>query len=266
LERLIRESEGCYDDLVVEHDIPDVQDVRTVVEAAGGRFFERPPAASQEPHWPFVWGQAKHDWILRLDADEFPSEEMKKWLQDFRRAPEPPADVSGYTCIWPLWDGKRAVTKKWPAGRNFLFHKQRVRFFGMGEQIPIPDGSYKSLDMILNHQPRRKAYGLGNAMKQHPRGRSFIAHSLLGKPTDLACWRWESEAWPSHWERIRQHPLRTLCMMFTLDILKTLRNQWQAGEKFSPLVTLTGPVHYALICIEVWQLRRLQRHRKIAKK
>jgi hypothetical protein len=112
LERLLRESRDCYDELIVLHDIPDVQNVRSVVVAAGGRFFERPPAFLQEPHWPFAWAQATHDWILRLDADEFPSEKMKAWLREFRRAPEPLAEISGYTCIWPLWDGKQAITNR----------------------------------------------------------------------------------------------------------------------------------------------------------
>jgi hypothetical protein len=39
LEWLLRESRDCYDELVVLHDIPDVQNERSVVEAAGGRFF-----------------------------------------------------------------------------------------------------------------------------------------------------------------------------------------------------------------------------------
>ena len=85
LARLIRESAGCFDDLVVVHDGPDTTDVRTVVETAGGRFFERPHEFQQEPHWPFAWGQAKHDWILRFDADEFPSADMKTWLKSFKK-------------------------------------------------------------------------------------------------------------------------------------------------------------------------------------
>src|SRR4051812_32393021 len=116
LERLIREAQGSYDDLVVVHDGPDTANLRAIVEPAGGRFFERPREHQQEPHWPFAWGQAKHDWILRLDADEFPDTEMKQWLREFRRAPEPSAAISGYSCVWPLWDGKRPITKKWPGG------------------------------------------------------------------------------------------------------------------------------------------------------
>jgi len=258
LERLIRESRGCYDELLVLHDIPDVQNVRSVVEAANGRFFERPPSFLQEPHWPFLWAQAKCDWILRLDADEFPSEEMKKWLQEFRRAPEPPAEISGYTCIWPLWNGQRMVSKKWPAGRNFLFHKQRVRFLGMCEQVPIPDDNYKPLDFILHHQPKRKSYGVRNILvrKQSWRGTKFIAHCLLGKPTDLVCWRWENEDWPLHWEQIRQHPLQTSLKRVLRGFLLGIRDQWQTEGRFFPVAAMTGPLHQVLICFEYRRLKK----------
>lgn len=262
LERLISKSQGCYDELIVEHDIPDMQNVREAVETANGKFFERPPTPCQEPHWPFMWRQAKHDWILRLDADEFPSDEMKVWLREFGRAPEPPPEVSGYTCIWPLWDGKRAVTKRWPAGRLFLFNKQRVRFFGIGEQSPMPDGICPPLDLILCHQPYRKSYGLRNQLTRHPRGRLFIVHSLLGKPTGLNCWRWESQEWPLAWEQIRQKPLWTALKRTIKGIIFSLRDQWRAEGKVFPLITLSNPMHFFLISLEFRRLRRSQSTRR----
>jgi hypothetical protein len=258
LERLLRESQGCYDDLVVEHDIPHTQNICSRVEAIGGRFFGRPPSFLQEPHWPFLWAQAKHDWILRLDADEFPSGGMKKWLQEFRHAPEPPAEISGYTCIWPLWDGQRTVSKKWPNAHVFLFHKQRVRFFGMCEQGVIPDGGLKPLDLILHHQPNRKSYGLRNMLgrAQSRCGAKFIAQCLLGKPTDLACWRWESEAWPLHWEQIRQHPLQTALRRLVMETLRGLRSQWRLERRFFPIAAIGSPIYHALICLEFWRQQR----------
>jgi hypothetical protein len=261
LERLLRESRDCYDELVVLHDIPDVQNIREVVEAAGGRFFERPPAFLQEPHWPFAWGQAGHDWILRFDADEFPSGEMKAWLREFRRAPEPPEDISGFTCIWPLWDGQRAVSKKWPAGRIFLLHKQRVRFFGMCEQMPLPDGKYEPQPFILHHQPKRKSYGVQSMLVrgQARRGAEHIARCLLGKPTDLVCWRWESDVWPPHWEQIRRHPLRTTVKRTIKEILFSFRDQWRAEGRFYPVATFSNPMHSMVICLEFRRLRRLHR-------
>jgi len=258
LARLLKRSDGCYDDLVVVHDGPDTSGVRGVVEAAGGRFFERPREFQQEPHWPFAWEQARHDWILRLDADEFPSEEMKRWLQSFRRSADPGESISGYTCIWPLWNGKRPVSKRWPAGRNFLFHRQRVRFFGMVEQVPVADGTFEPLNLVLKHQPDRKSYGLKNVLirGQAYRWRERIANSLVGKPTDLACWRWESDAWPEHWEQIRRHPLRTAMERLVMETLRALRSQWRAERRFWFGAALNGPIHHALICLKCWQLKR----------
>ena len=259
LERLLQKAEGCYDDLVVVHDGPDETNMRAVVEAAGGRFFEEPRAFQQEPHWPFAWGQAANDWILKLDADEFPGEEMKVWLRQFRLAPEPAGGISGFTCIWPFWNGRRAISNKWPPGRILVFDRRQVRFFGMVEQAMVPDGVYQPLDLILHHQPKRKSYGLHNVLlrKQAYRWRKCIAQSLLGKPTDLPCWRWESEAWPSEWEQIRSHPWRTAVARLTMGTLRCLRDQWRAERKLTLEAAVNAPIHHALICLKFWRLRRL---------
>jgi hypothetical protein len=233
--------------------------VRAVVEAAGGRFFERPQEYHQEPHWPFARGEARYDWILRFDADEFPSEEMQVWLKQFRNGAEPAEAISGYTCIWPLWNKDHAVTKKWPAGRQFLFQKQRVRFFGMVEQAPIPDGRFSPLDLVLRHQPTgRASHNLHNLLvrKQAYRWRECIARSLLGKPTDLACWRWTNEAWPLEWEQIRRNPLKTAFKRLLKGTASGLWSQWRAEGKLFPFVALSGPLHHALICINFRKLLR----------
>ena len=158
LERLLRAATDCYDDLVVVHDGPvgGSPPIEELVTQLDGRFFVGPRSFQQEPHWPFAWAQAKHDWILRLDADEVPSIELKKWLHGFRNGPEPDVMVSGYTCVWPLWDGRQIITKRWPAGRIFLFHKERVRFFGMVEQVPVADGRWDIVPLILEHRPRAR--------------------------------------------------------------------------------------------------------------
>jgi Glycosyl transferase family 2 len=257
LERLLQKSQGCYDELIVIHDGPDTFGVRVSAEQFHGRFFEQPRAFQQERHLPFAFAQATHDWILHFDADELPSDELKDWLVRFRTQRDPGLGVPGYTCIWPLWNGKKAVSKKtW--GRIFLFNRSMVRFFGMAEQAMIPDGKFEPLDMVLHHQPRRKSYGFYNVLirKQAYRWRAVIAQSLLGKPTDLPCWRWESEQWPEEWEVIRRRPFRTALSRLVLGTYRALRSNWRADRRFYPLIALNGPVHHALICLKFWQVRR----------
>jgi hypothetical protein len=258
LERLLRHTAELCDEILVVHDGPDFSGIRSLVEQFGGRFFERPRAYQQEPHWAFAWEQAANNWILRLDADEFPGESLKAWLHNFKNAPEPDSSVSGYTCNWPLWNGNRAISRNWPTGRIFLFRKDRVRFFGMVEQVPVPDGKYESLDLVLQHQPVRKSYGFRNLVfrKQAYRWRERIATSLLRMPSDLACWRWEDRPWPPIWEEIRRQPLRTAILKLTMETFRGLRSQWRTDRRFYFKAAVCAPIHHALIGVKLWQLRR----------
>ena len=269
LGRLLQKAGDCFDDLVVVHDGSDATNVRSLVDATGGRFYVRSREHQQEPHWPFAWEQAAHDWILRLDADEFPGDEMKQWLCRFRQAVEPNESVSGYTCIWPIWNGIRAVTERWPAGRIFLFNRRRVRFFGIAEQTPIPDVRYEALPLILNHQPLRRSHGLRNILfrKQAYAWRSLIGRGLLGKPTDLPCWRWNSEIWPERWEEVRRNPVRIAFSRLLLESLRTFRDQWKNERRILFTTGLNGPFHHAIFCIQYWWLRqskKAERSEKLA--
>ncbi len=265
LQRLLECSRGCYGDLVVAHDGPDDDGVRALVESYGGRFFERPRRFQQEPHWPFLWGEARYDWVLRWDADEFPSEDLSAWLRHFRTQPEPAAEVSGYTCIWPLWDGKRARTTRWPR-RISLIDRRNVRYFGMADQPPIPDGGFVPLDLVLHHQPTRKAYGVRYTVWR-PKVRRWheeIARSLLGRPTDLPCWRWEDPNWPAKWEEIRQRPIATALWRLIASPLGNAREMLQCGELPRPSLLTTFPLQHLLTCLAYHRLtspaRRAAQH------
>jgi hypothetical protein len=260
LQRLLTHAESCYADLVVAHDGLDDTGVRGLVESYGGRFFERPRRHQQEPHWPFLWRRAAHDWVLRWDADEFPSGELKEWLQAFRRLPELPADISGYTCIWPLWDGRRARTSRWPR-RVMLVHRQRIRYFGVPDQGPIPDGRFEPLELVLHHQPKSKSYGIRYTLTR-PKVRRWhveIARSLLGKPTDLSCWRWKDHAWPRKWEEIRRRPLLTGLKRLVLSPIGNAREMVQHGELPRPSILTTFPLQHLMTCVAYYRLRAQQR-------
>ena len=261
LKRMLERAQGCYDDLVVVHDGPDTTNVRAVVEAAGGQFFERPREYQQEPHWPFAWGAAKHDWILRLDADEAPSPGLCGWLKSFRAAPESSADISGFTCIWPLWDGKKQVTSRWPNERNFLLHRERVRFIGMPEQMPEADGRWKHVPQILEHQPVRRSYGLRYVLlrRQSARWRECIARALLfDTPMKLAQWRWENRPWPGAWARIQERPMRTAFVRLLWQFPGALRKQWRIEGHPRPFAVATPGLIHFLVCFKFMRLRRQQ--------
>jgi hypothetical protein len=303
LERLLRESAGCYDDLVVVHDgtesnaeskvgtpadinekppaidyfrfapsstlpegysnpsgPPELGSVCELTEQHGGRYFEGPRFFQQEPHWPFAWQQARYDWILRLDADEVPSTELRKWLRSFRGGPEPDKSISGYSCVWPLWNGNRAVSMTYPRGRIFLFDRQRVRFFGMVEQVPVPDSRWEPLSLRLAHCPARRSYGFANLLlrRRAYRWRRLIAESLLGKPTNLPRWRWTDEKWPPIWEDVRRRPLQTGLYRLCIWPIFIACDMWRADRWIVPSAVLSGGVHHCLIAVDHWWLKHFK--------
>ena len=294
LERLLQNAEGCYDDLVVVHDgreegegswchgLPDSAlaidwaeispsvplpemfqrnqtpempgSLREYVRIKGGRFFEHPRVGSLEGQSPFAWWAAKHDWILRLDADEFPSRELKIWVEQFRTQNEMPDDISGFTCIWPLWDGRCARTSRWPNSRIFLFNRRRVQFFGIVEQVPIPVGRYIPLPLTLHHQPRRKSHGLGNILfrRQAYRWRSVIAASLSGSVRSLPRWNYSSDQWPAVWEKIRKQPLKEAFCHLVFISLWEAKALWRNEGIMNLSMVLGSGIHHFLFCLQVF--------------
>ena len=257
LSRLLANSIGCYDELLIIHDGPDFEDVRGLVTQSGGRFIEGPRAFSQEPHIPFAIGEATNDWILRFDSDEFPSSELAEWLIKFRKGAEPASDVSGYFCIWPAWNGRREITQHWPNKRLFLFHRQRVKLIGLCENGPEPDFRVTKLRLKLCHQPNRPTHGLRNIFGKDrtAQARMNLVHALLGSPLDHPRWRYESEQWPSKWQQVKARPISTgLRRLFIWPPRQALA-MFLAGDLPRPSVFAHAGIFHATLCLQFWRER-----------
>lgn len=321
LERLLKNSAGCYDDLVVVHDGVEgesqesgigSQDLETAYEEGwkspeelslrepdappiglsrdyaelkadapiptgyrfvtgkpkpgsihelvnqyGGRFYEGPRCFQQEPHWPFAWWAAKHDWILRLDADEFPSSEMRDWLEHFRSQGSK-LTISGYLGIWPLWDGNH----EWWVGRRpsrlYLFDKKNVSFFGMAENNPVSDQVLQEVEVLLHHQPIRKSYGVANLLlrQQAYRWRRIIASSLLASPQKLPHWDLKSGDWPECWKSMRERPLWTALKRGLWAPVFQIYHETRQGSEFLLDAYVGTGCHQFLMAATVFMVRR----------
>jgi len=239
---------------------PRIGSIHELVVKYGGRFYEGPRCYQQEPHWPFAWWAAKHEWILRLDADEILSKDMQTWLKHFSSLEEPELSVSGFTCIWPPFDGNCEVTIRSPDWRPFLISKKRFCCLGLAEQGPIPDVRWKKTGLILHHHPQRKSYGVGNLIfrKQAYLWRKLIALSLLNTPLELPRWRWDSPEWPLHWEAIRRAPIKTglkrAIPSFPRKLHSCIKNSWD----FLPEEAIASALHQLLMPLAYVWFRRFK--------
>lgn len=262
LARLLERSSGCYDELLVIHDGPDFEDVRGLIARYGGRFIERPRAFSQEPHIPFAIGEATHDWILRFDSDEYPSEELKDWLVDFQKAGDVDPSIAGYRWICPAWNGRKRITMNWPYKFLRLFDRNKVRMIGLCENSPEPDPTYIAPRMALRfwHEPASPSLGLRNIFgKERTRqARKIIARALLGSPKDHPRWRYESDQWPAGWKQLKEHPILTgLWRLFVWPPRQALA-MMLASDFPRPSVFAHAGIFHATLCFEYWRMKREQ--------
>jgi hypothetical protein len=198
--------------------------IQELVQQYKGSFYEGPRCFQQEPHWPFAWLVARHNWVLRLDSDEYPSDEMRVWLRAFRRNLAIDNTTSGFTCRWPFWNGRREINYDHLEWRPFLINKRRTAFIGLAEQGPIPLADWKSTGLTLHHRPNRKSFGFAYIFlrKQSYFWRSCIAFSLLKRPTDLPRWNYRQATWPIQWSQIIASPWSTGFRRFIRIIFSNL--------------------------------------------
>jgi hypothetical protein len=128
----------------------------------------------------------------------------------------------------------------------------------MVEQVPLPDGRWQALDLVLHHQPNGKSYGFRNVLfrRQAYHWRRVIAHSLLLTPDKLPTWRWESTQWPLQWEQIRVRPLCTGLVRLCTWPIYAAREALRHRELPYISLIMQSAIHHFLICIEYMRARR----------
>lgn len=236
---------------LVEGD-PNAGSIHELVNHYGGRFFEGPRCFQQEPHWPFAWWAAKNDWILRLDADEYPSASLQKWLLNFIAQD---SQESGFMAIWPLWTGKKEIWSSSKPTRLFLFNRHLVKFIGMVERSPeFKDRSFHSLNLHIHHRPKRKSYGVVNLLgrRQAYRWRKVISQSLLLEPFDLPRWNYSENKWDAFWQEIRDRPLKTAIFRGFSFASSQARMQAKAGSELAPDAILGTGIHHLMMAFSFW--------------
>lgn len=233
---------------------PTPGSVHELVELYGGRFYEGPRCFQQEPHWPFAWWAAKHDWILRLDADEYPSEQLVEWIEQFRSSPTVDSCICQYQAIWPLWDGKKRTTAHWPCTRPFLIKKAMHCFFGMVEQTPIPLAKILPIPKVLAHEPKRKSYGVRNIFfrRQAYLWRRVIAGSLMNSPTKLPSWQSMDNSWQEPWKSKIEYPLKLALWCLFWFPLCQMKDMLKFERKIDISACLNPGLHHLLLQMAIF--------------
>lgn len=148
IRRCLESLLGAVDEIIVVHDGRCFDDTLKICREYTDIIFEMPLAGYMEAHLPFAFDQASGDWILRMDGDEFLSDELKDNLRGIVSSNE----AEAYSFIWPIWDGKKVVAFE-GSRKLSLFKKDKTSFICIVHFIPMIDGRIKMTDLVIHHQP-----------------------------------------------------------------------------------------------------------------
>jgi glycosyltransferase involved in cell wall biosynthesis len=153
IERCLASLAGVVDEIVVVHDGPCHDATLQIAARYGCRLFVRPPYGHCDHHLPYAYEQARGEWLLTIDADEFLSPELWSSL----RALVTSADVNGYALLWKVWDGRRYVTEHGPF-KPVLSRRRALRMAGILHSKGEVDGAVQRAPLHLEHRPRSPGF------------------------------------------------------------------------------------------------------------
>jgi glycosyltransferase involved in cell wall biosynthesis len=227
VERCLRSLAGLDAEILVVHDGPCSDRTLDIARRYTERIFVRPFVGHAERHRPFVYAQARGEWLLGIDADEFLSPEMAAALPELMARP----DVSAYKFVWPIWDGQRPLTSDGPH-RLALMRRSAIEMVGKIQDAPVVHGRVEGRPEVLHHQPRYNNFTWRAAVTKQRRWARLHADELVTPLSEFPTFNYSGPArWPT-----RRRVLNRLSPVLALPygaaaFLLTLRNKnWQPSR------------------------------------
>lgn len=224
IERCLESLEGAVDEIIIVHDGKCSDDTVKICRRYTDAIFERPFAGYMEAHLPFAFKQAIGDWILRIDGDEFLSEELGKNLKILASSDE----AEAYSFVWPIWDGEKIVAEK-GYRKLSLFKKDKISFISIIHFIPKIEGKIKMVDFTIYHRPDYNDFSLGTFIKKWiPRAR-LDASTYFKK---IESFNYEEDSLPLNMSARKYLAPILLLTIFPIFLIKGLRKSLRDKNPF----------------------------------
>jgi hypothetical protein len=147
LARCLESLAGAVDEVIVVHDGPCRDRTIEIATGFGCRVIEAPFYGHCERHTPLAYAEARSEWILNLDADEYLSPALADALRGIVQRP----DCDGYAFLWKHWDGRRYITHAGPY-KLALFRRRVTRMIGLIHVPEEVDGPVRRIPLLLEHR------------------------------------------------------------------------------------------------------------------
>ena len=150
IDRCLGSLDGVVDEIVLVHDGPCTDRTLEIAERHGCRIVVAEWIGNCEPHRPLSFRLATGDWILRIDADEFLSDELRAAMPELVAR----ADVAGWKFDWPIWSHSKGtyVTRNGPYKTALTRRAATVRA-GVPSTHGHVRGRVEQVPLLFEHRP-----------------------------------------------------------------------------------------------------------------
>lgn len=203
LGRALASVRDLVDDIVIVHDGPCTDKSLKIAKQYGARVFIREHIGAPEPHRPFSFRQAKHQWILQMDADEYLQQDFREQLPQMIQE-----NVSGFTVDWMEESGGKITFNMI---KEVLFRKDRVYFLGAPCEYVKPIAGQSSLvhrSVGLVNSPAVSNYASWSKYRQRYSTLASIQAKLYAQPFhEIESWNYSEKNWDTNTRLKISHPL-----------------------------------------------------------
>lgn len=207
IERALKSLRGVVDEILVFHDGPCSDNTLKIAKKYTKKVFTLQRKGRAALHLIAAIKKAKNDWVLKVDADEFLSEDMKKNINKLAQNKK----IAAYTFVWPWWNGKKYISKNYPI-KKVMFRKSKASFIQYpGWDEPRTKGETINTSYLLEHKPKKKDSKTIKAFTEKALGRygKSQARYTIKPLSDFETYNYDATDFPLNIRLRRKFPLLT---------------------------------------------------------
>lgn len=152
------ESIACLvDEIIIVHDGPCTDESLNIAKKFKAKTFTREYIGEAEYHRPFTYKEAKGEWILQIDADEYLPENIKEKMEQIINQKQ----IDAFNFWWP-YSREKSYISSGPFAKTYkscLLRKSKMFMIGIAHEYPRTYGKESDLKTIqLYHLYDRNKY------------------------------------------------------------------------------------------------------------
>lgn len=224
LRRALESCADLVDEIVIVHDGPCQDKSLKIARQFTDKVFIEKKIGSAEPHRPFSFAQAKNEWILQLDADEYLAEDFKKALPELIKK-----NVVGYKVKWlEEYKGRYLFNMV----KEVLFKKSHVYFLGAPMEYIKPVNakqqlSFAPVSLMNNPLTSKSNYHSWSGYRTKYSSFAKIQAKLCNTPfNEISKWNYSKLDWEPRTRLKIDHPLLLgiggMNIKYVLELIKKI--------------------------------------------